>query len=81
MLTPKQEYISLALKLLRAEYLYRECDSPEMDDYDYDIAYSKLQAMENSNPEWVVSWSVTNMVGIDTDKLTYKGLKEKEVEL
>ena len=69
-MTSQQQYIALCLELLRHCYLYYECFTPEMLDYDYDMAYRKLVDYEEATGH-VVPFSPTQIVGFDHESLFY----------
>jgi NAD-dependent DNA ligase len=65
-----KKYIALCLEMLRHCYLYYECDSPEIQDYEYDLKYRELCDYEESHKP--VSFSPTQFVGFVHTHLEYE---------
>ncbi len=58
-----KEYKALVDTVLYHEKCYHAWDSPEISDFQYDILYQKLLAIEQENPDWVLSYSPSQRVG------------------
>ena len=50
-------------ELRRHDYLYYKLAAPEIEDYDYDMLFKKLQRMEAADPSLVTEDSPTQCVG------------------
>ncbi len=59
----RKKYLELVKELKRHSHLYYVLDSPEISDYDYDMLYKKVEAIENKNPDWLDPNSPTQRVG------------------
>lgn len=59
----KSEIKELVDKLNDAAYKYYVEDNPDLNDYEYDMLYRKLEEYENKYPEFVLSYSPTQRVG------------------
>lgn len=59
----QREYQSLCDQIAYHNQKYYVEDAPEIDDYEYDMLYRRLQAMESEHPELVTPDSPTQKVG------------------
>jgi len=50
-------------ELRRHDYLYYKLDAPEIQDYDYDMMFKRLQKMEADDPSLITEDSPTQVVG------------------
>ncbi len=58
----------LRSELQRHDYLYYVLAEPEISDFDYDILYSELKALEEKYPEFITPDSPTRRVGGEPEK-------------
>ena len=59
----RQELEQLRKELLQRSYEYYVLDAPVISDYEYDMLYKKLEALEQAHPEWDDPLSPTKRVG------------------
>ncbi len=64
----KQEIEFLRNEIERHNYLYYVKNSPEISDYEYDMLFKKLEALEKEYPEFYSPYSPTQRVGSDLTK-------------
>ncbi len=53
----------LRKELRRHDYMYYKLAAPEIEDYDYDMLFKRLQKMEEADPSLVTEVSPTQCVG------------------
>jgi len=58
-----QDIEDVRKELRRHDYLYYKLAAPEIEDYDYDMLFKKLQKMEETDPSLVTEDSPTQVVG------------------
>lgn len=63
----KQKIEILQHELTHAQYLYYVKDAPLMSDYEYDQKYRELVNLETAHPEYIVSSSPTQRIGIKVE--------------
>ena len=66
-------------ELRRHAYLYYTLCQPQMTDYDYDMLFKKLEAIEREHPELVTPDSPTQCVGGKSAKMYEDGLDPHDV--
>ena len=62
-LITKEEYESLIKTLQKHDLLYYSHSKPEISDYEYDMLLKRLEEIEASHPDWILSYSPTQRVG------------------
>ncbi|MDY5409593.1 NAD-dependent DNA ligase LigA [Veillonella caviae] len=63
----KQKIEILQHELTHAQYLYYVKDAPLMSDYEYDQKYRELVNLETAHPEYIVSSSPTQRIGLKVE--------------
>lgn len=63
----KQKIEILQHELTHAQYLYYVKDAPLISDYEYDQKYRELVNLETAHPEYIVSSSPTQRIGIKVE--------------
>lgn len=63
----KKKIEILQHELTHAQYLYYVKDAPLMSDYEYDQKYRELVNLETAHPEYIVSSSPTQRIGIKVE--------------
>lgn len=63
----KQKIEILQHELTHAQYLYYVKDAPLMSDYEYDQKYRELVNLETAHPEYIVSSSPTQRIGMKVE--------------
>ena len=59
----EQKLEQLRINISRHNYLYHTLDSPEIDDYDFDLLFNELRKLEERYPEYITPDSPTQRVG------------------
>jgi DNA ligase (NAD+) len=73
----RQAYESLAREILEHDRRYYVENDPSIADVEYDRLFQRLRAVEESHPDWIVSWSPTRRVGTDLSTGFPKVVRER----